>query len=188
MTTLFWSAFETGQFFFAPSAACSKAAWSIPSTLPRTSNTLFVILGAPSTISSVTAARVSMRVAGCPAFSSADESAMLKQPACAAAIISSGLVPFFPSKRVPKLKAALKTPLWPLKLPFPSLSVPSHVATALLVGTACSLDEGMGNLARRTLLRYALSPPLELTHGDQERAQEVPSQSGRAPPTRNAQA
>ena len=58
---------------------------------------------------------------------------MLKQPACAAAINSSGLEPFFPSKRVPKLNEPLKAPLWPLKLPFPSLSLPSHVATALLV-------------------------------------------------------
>src|SRR5579859_1493146 len=67
---------------------------------------------------------------------------MLKHPAWAAAISSSGLLPFLPSNRVPKLNAPLKTPLCPLNVPFPSLSLPSHVATALLVDIVPVLDEG----------------------------------------------
>ena len=62
-----------------------------------------VIVGVPLTISSVQAASVCTRVAGLPAFSRPAASAMLKQAAWAAAISSSGLVPFLPSKRVAKL-------------------------------------------------------------------------------------
>ena len=132
-------AFETGQFCFADSAAFSNAAWSIPGTLPRVSSSILVILGAPSTISSVQEARVSTRVTGVPAFSRPAERAMLKHAACAAAISSSGFVPFEPPKRVPKLKGPLKAPLSALKVPFPSLSLPSQAALALLVGIVGSL-------------------------------------------------
>jgi hypothetical protein len=51
-------------------------------------------------LSIVAEAVVVMRVGGVPAFSSTPLSAMLRQEACAAAISSSGFVPFAPSKRV----------------------------------------------------------------------------------------
>src|SRR2546422_8622416 len=80
---------------------------------------------------------------------------MLKQPACAAASSSSGFDPFLPSKRVPKLNEPLNAPLCALKLPLPSLSLPSQTATALLVAMIdCSDDyRGTGNLARRAAVR-----------------------------------
>lgn len=51
----------------------------------------------------VHAAVVLMRVAGVPASSRPSDSAMLRQEAIAAAISSSGVVPFAPSNRVAKL-------------------------------------------------------------------------------------
>src|SRR5258706_10619762 len=98
-----------------------------------------VIRGAPSPMSGVAEARVSTRVTGVPAFSRPADKAILKQAACAAAINSSGLVPFDPPKRVPKLKGPLKAPLSALNVPLPSLSFPSQAALALLVGIVRSL-------------------------------------------------
>src|SRR6267378_4248730 len=85
---------------------------------------------------------------------------MLKQPACAAASSSSGFDPFLPSKRVPKLNEPLNTPLCALKLPLPSLSLPSQTATALLVAMIDCSDgyRGTGNLARHPAVRYASRP------------------------------
>src|SRR3989454_11050997 len=97
---------------------------------------------------------------------------MLKQPACAAASSSSGFDPFLPSKRVPKLNEPLNTPLCALKLPLPSLSLPSQTATALLVAMIdCSDDyRGTGNLARRAAVRYASRPFRSAPNGDQNEA------------------
>src|SRR6267378_2508595 len=94
---------------------------------------------------------------------------MLKQPACAAASSSSGFDPFLPSKRVPKLNEPLNTPLCALKLPLPSLSLPSQTATALLVAMIDCSDgyRGTGNLARRAAVRYASRPLRSKPHGDQ---------------------
>ena len=61
-----------------------------------------MIVQAPLTLSSVTAASVSMASAVKPALFSMNESAIVKQPACAAPINSSGLVP------LPSPKRALK--------------------------------------------------------------------------------
>ena len=55
-----------------------------------------------STLSSVTSARVSIRSAVSPASPRINDRAMVKQPACAAPISSSGLVPGLPSKRLEK--------------------------------------------------------------------------------------
>ena len=96
-----------------------------------------------------------MEEGGWPASLSARLGAIEKQAACAAASSSSGFDPFFPSKRVPKLKEPLKAPLCALKLPLPSLRLPSQTATALLVAIGSVLDEGTGNLARRRAVRYA---------------------------------
>src|SRR2546425_5033882 len=114
------------------------------------------MVGVPFTISIVQAASVWTRVAGLPAFSRPAERAMLRQAACAAAISSSGFVPGFPSKRVAKLYGPLKAPLPALKVPFPSLSFPSHTALALLVGIGHSrLVRSPGNLAGPAGPRYA---------------------------------
>src|SRR5437588_5311171 len=127
------NAFDTGQPRFASSAAFWNPAWSRPGTLPRTVSAIFVILGAPSTMSMVQAAVVSTRVTGLPAFSNPAERAMLRHAACAAAINSSGLVPFAPSNRVANVYGPLHAPLAPRKFPLPSLSLPSQTAVARLV-------------------------------------------------------
>src|SRR3979409_105746 len=82
----------------------------------------------------VHAAVVSTFVGGVPFFSSAPLNAMLKHAASAAARSSSGFDPAPLSKRELKLYWPLIAPLSPLKLPFPPLSPPSHVAVAFLVG------------------------------------------------------
>src|SRR6266571_463343 len=112
---------------------------------------------------------------------------MLKQPACAAASSSSGFDPFLPSKRVPKLNEPLNTPLCALKLPLPSLSLPSQTATALLVAMIDCSDgyRGTGNLARHPAVRYASRPFRSAPDGDQEEAggqEAAPSQSQRESP------
>src|SRR5690242_14522614 len=67
-----------------------------------------------------------------PAFPNCAERAMVKHPACAAAINSSGLVPFAFSKRVENEYGVLEsTPLSLDIVPFPSLSDPFHTAEAL---------------------------------------------------------
>src|SRR5882762_4392924 len=98
---------------------------------------------------------------------------MLKQPACAAASSSSGFDPFLPSKRVPKLNEPLNCPLCALKLPLPSLSLPSQTATALLVAMIDCSDgyRGTGNLARPAAVRYASRPLRSNADGDQEEGQ-----------------
>src|SRR5437016_10800930 len=51
-STLPFSAFDTGQLFFASSAAFWNPDWSRPGTLPRVVRAMRVIFGAPSTVSS----------------------------------------------------------------------------------------------------------------------------------------
>ena len=58
-----------------------------------------VIVGLPSTVSIVSRASVSMAVAVKPALLSVKDSAIVKQPACAAAMSSSGFVPLPSPKR-----------------------------------------------------------------------------------------
>src|SRR5271166_5889091 len=60
------------------------------------------------------------------------ESAIVKQPACAAAISSSGFVPLPLSKRVPKeYCVSERVPLWVEMAPLPSLSPPDQAAEAV---------------------------------------------------------
>src|SRR5271163_1363742 len=57
---------------------------------------------------------------------------MVKQPACAAAISSSGLVPTPLSKREPnEYWVSLRVVLWVVMLPLPSLSPPCQMALAV---------------------------------------------------------
>src|SRR5262245_44007321 len=94
---------------------------------------MVVILGPPPTISNFTLAVVLMRFAGWPAFSRLAESAIEKQPASAAAISSSGLVPFPSSKRDENEYGPSNAPLPSFIVPLPSLSVPSHTADPVLI-------------------------------------------------------
>jgi hypothetical protein len=71
-----------------------------PGTLPRVDSAERVTTKPSSTFSSVTSASVSTDPSLWPASASLNDSAMVKQLACAAAISSSGLVPAPSSNRV----------------------------------------------------------------------------------------
>src|SRR5215472_1816466 len=99
---------------------------------------MVVIFGPPPTISNFTVAVVLMRFAGWPAFSRLADSAIEKQPASAAAISSSGLVPFPSSKRDEKEYGPSNAPLPSFIVPLPCLSVPSQTADPVLVAIVLS--------------------------------------------------
>jgi hypothetical protein len=125
------SAFDTGQFDFAVSAASRKALSSRPGTLPSTVSAIFVI---PSPGWNVTVAEVCSSSGAFPACASACESAIEKHAACAAAISSSGLVALGESSaRFGQLTAC--SPILPLVVwvivPLPSIKLPRHVTSAL---------------------------------------------------------
>src|ERR1700722_16024495 len=91
-----------------------------------------------SSFSSVSAAVVSKLSGTMPAAVSCPERAMEKHPACAAAISSSGFVPFPSSNRVEKEYCVFdSTPLSVEIFPLPSLIEPFHTAEALRI--MCSL-------------------------------------------------
>src|SRR6185437_307712 len=88
--------------------------------------------GPSSVFSIVTTAVVLISSGLISALVNCAESAIVKQPACAAAISSSGFVPAPFSNRVLKLYcASLRTPLCVLMLPLPSFNPPRHPADAL---------------------------------------------------------
>src|SRR5476651_2128431 len=91
-----------------------------------------VTVGPVGSISNVMVAVVLMDVGVKPALPSSAENAIEKQPACAAAINSSGFVPTPFSKRVPKEYCdCLSTPLSVEIAPFPSFKLPRQIADAL---------------------------------------------------------
>src|SRR6516162_9285142 len=94
------STFETGQFFSASPAKRAKPASSRFGTFAQRVSAERLIRNPWPSCSSVTAASVTSSVGVKPAPWRPKASAMVKQPACAAAISSSGLVPFSLSKRV----------------------------------------------------------------------------------------
>ena len=100
MLTFAFKTRETGQ----PTSALCAASWNLSRSAPGiravTSSCEAVMVGLPSMNSNVSVALVSRLSGVMPSFPSSDESAMVKQPACAAAINSSGLVPTPDSKRV----------------------------------------------------------------------------------------
>ncbi len=125
------SAFETGQFALAPSAASRKPASSRPGTAPRTVSAIFVI---PVPGTKVTVADVLRRSGGLPPFARPPANAIEKHEACAAASSSSGLVlPAVASSA----RAAQLTSSGP-NAPVPTLSIvpdplvrsPFHVTSA----------------------------------------------------------
>src|ERR1022692_4249317 len=123
---------ETGHPFLAFWAASSNFAWSAPGTLTFTSRCTLVMVKPASVLSRVKVALVSMLCAVMPAFPSCADSAMEKQPACAAAISSYGLVPAPFSKRVLKeYWVWLRTPLCVETVPFPSFKPPDQWALAV---------------------------------------------------------
>src|SRR5207245_1153491 len=72
------------------------------------------------------------RSGGKPAVPSVFDSAMVKQPAWAAAISSSGLVATAsPNRDWNEYGVSLSTPLWDEIVPFPSLRVPCQTADAV---------------------------------------------------------
>src|SRR5205085_6436700 len=95
-----FSSFETGHPLFAALASSLNLASSMLGTRAFSSRSTLVIAQPPSFCSRLTLAAVRISSAVNPAFSNCAESAMEKQPAWAAAISSSGLVPRSCSKRV----------------------------------------------------------------------------------------
>src|SRR4029079_3229415 len=98
---------------------------------------------APS-FSIVTTAEVRNSSGLCPDPPSPKASAMLKQPAWAAPINSSGLVPLYSPERIPAEYGALESvPLCVVSVPLPSGPPPFQTASAvrLIVGILDSLLE-----------------------------------------------
>jgi hypothetical protein len=92
--------FEIGQPVSAASAAFRNASCEAPGTFATSSRCDSVMPQPPSTLSRVTV-QVVRRLAGTRfALPSSADSAIVKQPACAAATSSSGLEPLTPSNRV----------------------------------------------------------------------------------------
>src|SRR5712691_6497707 len=132
MSTLPFSACETGQFSAAVRAAAWNAASSIPSTRPVTSSFIAVI---PVPGTNVDVAFTFSRSGGLPASARPWERAIEKHDACAAAISSSGLVRPFSSgsdREAQVMSAPLSAPL-PVNsiLPVPLSRFPLHDTCAV---------------------------------------------------------
>src|SRR5579871_5577816 len=131
MVIFAFNSLEIGQPSLAFLAASSNLALSAPGILTFTCRWDEVTAKPDSSFSRVTVAVVSMDWAVMPALPSWAESAMLKQPACAAAISSSGLMPGCDSKRVAKEYGVfLRTPLGEVSAPLPSFRPPLQCALA----------------------------------------------------------
>src|SRR5208337_3889581 len=120
---------DTGQPDSAALAASSNFALSAPGILTVTSRCDAVILNPASVLSKVTVAVVSMLSAVMPAFPSCADNAMLKHPAWAAAISSSGLVPVpFSNRVLNEYWVSCNTPLAVETVPFLSFNPPDQWA------------------------------------------------------------
>jgi len=129
---LVFSRREIGQPVFALLAAVSNAALSAPGIFATSLSWTSVTVKPASSFSNVTVAVVSIDCAVRPALPSWPDSAIEKQPAWAAAISSSGLVPLPFSKRVlNEYCVPESTPLSVETVPLPSLRPPSQWADAL---------------------------------------------------------
>src|SRR5216684_6944342 len=87
------SALDTGQFSLASCASFWKVSSSMPGTTASVSRSIGLMAKPPGTWLKWTRAVVCTLVGVKPALASAFDSAIEKQPACAAPISSSGLVP-----------------------------------------------------------------------------------------------
>src|SRR2546423_4945200 len=123
---------ETGQPVSAALTAASNLALSAPGTRATRSRWLLVMENESPTFSRLTVAVVSSFWAVKPALPSCAESAMVKQPAWAAASSSSGLGPTPFSKRALKeYCVCLRTPLSVEMEPLPDFRSPCQTALAL---------------------------------------------------------
>src|SRR6267378_3673089 len=124
--------FETGQPVSAAFTAVSNLALSAPGICATRSKWLFVMAKPSGSFASEIVAVVSSLLAVMPALPSCAESAMVKQPACAAARSSSGLVPTpFSNRVLNEYCVCLRTPLSVEIEPFPSFKPPCQTADAL---------------------------------------------------------
>src|SRR2546430_398406 len=104
------------------------------------SSSILVIENPSPTFSSFTFASVWMRVGLMPARDSCAVRAIVKQPACAAPINSSGFVADWPSSnRDLNEYGPSNAPLPTFSRPLPCARLPFHSASALCVGTASLL-------------------------------------------------
>ena len=94
--------FDTGQPAFALAANSSNCALSAPGTFADSARCTEVMAKPSPCFSSVTSALVSICSAVSLASPRINDSAMVKQAACAAPISSSGFDPGLPSKRLAK--------------------------------------------------------------------------------------
>ena len=116
-----------------------------------------LIRNPPSPGSRWTLAVVSTDVGVKPAASSPADRAIEKQPACAAPISSSGLVPVPSSKRDENEYWPSKAPLPRRMVPLPSRSPPCQRAVAVRAGMSClprsSMEPALGCTLGPTLGR-----------------------------------
>src|SRR3984893_12199551 len=160
-----FSSREMGQPALAFSAAFSNAVLSTPGIRAETSRWTFVIVKPASSFSSVTAAAVSRLSGGMPALPSCAESAIVKHPACAAAINSSGFVPAPFSKRVENEYCVFeRTPLSVEIVPLPSFSEPFQTAEALRTIIVILLNDWISRPCKRSLRHGRAS---RITHARQ---------------------
>src|SRR5262249_3904786 len=126
------STLETGQVALASSACLRNSSRDTPETFPRKVSAIAEIFQPPPSCSMLRSALVSSFSGGCPAPLRRKASAMVKQPACAAAISSSGLVPLpSPNRVVKEYGVSASVPLWVVSAPRPSLPEPLQAAVAL---------------------------------------------------------
>src|SRR6478752_9971201 len=145
-----FSTFDTGQFFSASPAILAKPASSRFGTLARSVSADLLILKPLPSGSRLTAASVVSSSGVKPASCRPKASAIVKQPAWAAAINSSGLVPFSFSKRVLKeYGVSASTPESLERLPLPERPLPRQTAFALRI-----IEHSCANLAVRAVSLY----------------------------------
>src|SRR5271170_2043004 len=130
--TFAFSRREIGQPAFAPFAMAVNFSASMPGIFAVMSRCDSVTVKPASVLSSVIVVVVLMDVGVKPALPNSADNAIEKQPACAAAINSSGFVPTPFSKRVlNEYDVSFSTPLSVEMLPLPSFKPPRQTADAL---------------------------------------------------------
>src|SRR6201993_3868735 len=184
---------ETGQPVSAAFTAASNFALSAPGIFATRSRWLLVTEKPSPTFSSEIVAVVSSFSATMPAPPSCAESAIVKQPACAAARSSSGLVPTPFSKRVLKEYCVFfSVPLSVDMLPLPDFRSPCQTAEALRcirlspsrvswrpVSSGCRLDSGAcGRVIRGRRLILPLVEDEKRPKGDAGKASRVVPSEG----------
>src|SRR5439155_26796971 len=130
------SACDTGQFAFAVSACSWNVASSIPGTDASVTRSMRLMGDPLSPVSRLTLAVVWTRSGVKPARPRPPDRAIEKQPAWAAPMSSSGLVPLPSSKREANEYWPSNAPEPKRIVPLPSWRLPSHWASAVRLGMA----------------------------------------------------